>query len=266
MAGPGHRRGVAPAFTLLEVMVALTILAISLMALADLTGNALRNHSYARDLTVATLLARGKMAALEETYEDKGFTDFDESEEGDFADQGRPGFKWRVELKKPDSAMAPDELLSVLLGASGSDAQDLMGKLLGTGGGKAGQAGGPQTASAGGLVGGMLQAQLTAFGEALKKSLREMRLTVGWMDGRQLRQFTVTTHLVVLNPKAPGGARGPDPDAPPNLTAPQSPQQLQQQLLQQQLLQRQQQQLQQQQLQPGAAPFGFTPFGKKGKQ
>jgi general secretion pathway protein I len=253
MAGPDPRRGAAPAFTLLEVMVALTILAISLMALADLTGSALRNHAYARDLTVATLLARGKMAALEETYEDKGFTDFDESVEGDFADQGRPDFKWRVELKKPDSALSPDELLSGLLGASGSDAQDLMGKLLGTSGAKAGQAGGPQTASAGGLVGGMLQAQLTAFGEALKKSLREMRLTVGWMDGRQLRQFTVTTHLVVLNPKAPGGARGPDPDAPPNLKAPQSPQQLQQQLLQQQL-------------QPGAAPFGFTPFGKKGKQ
>jgi general secretion pathway protein I len=235
-------------------MVALTILAISLMALADLTGNALRNHAYARDLTVATLLARGKMAALEESYDDKGFKDFDESEEGDFADEGHAEVKWRVELKKPDSALSPDELLSVLLGAGGGDAQDLMGKLLGTGGGKAGQAGGPQTASAGGLLGGMLQAQLTAFGEALKQSLREMRLTVGWMDGRQLRQFTVTTHLVVLNPKAPGGARGPDPDLPPNLKAPQNPQQLQQ--LQQQLLQQQQQ--------PGATPFGFSPFGRKG--
>ncbi len=242
-ARPVSRRRDAPAFTLLEVMVALAILATSLMAIADLTGGALRNHSYARDLTVATLLARGKMAALEEKYEDTGFRDFDESEEGDFADQGHGEIKWRVELKKPDSALSPDELLSVLLGAAGGDAQDLMGKLLGTGGAKSGQGGGPQTASAGGLVGGMLQAQLTAFGESLKKSLREMRLTVAWMDGRQLRQLTVTTHLVVLNPKAPGGAHGESPDTPPNLAAPQSPQQLQQQL-----------QRQLQNLQPATAP------------
>lgn len=260
-AAPALRGRAATAFTLLEVMVALAILAMALMALADLTGNALRNHAYARDLTVATLLARGKMAALEEAYEDAGFKDFDETEEGDFADEGRPGFKWRVELKRPEAALAPDELISILLGASGGDAQDLMGKLLGTGGAKAGQSGGPQTASAGGLVGGMLQAQITAFGEALKKSLREMRLTVGWMDGRELRQFTVTTHLVVLNPKAPGGARGPNPDVPPNLAAPQNPQQLQQQqLLQQQLLQQQLQKVQ-----PGAVPLGITPFGKRGK-
>lgn len=252
-AASALRSGAAPAFTLLEVMVALAILAISLMALADLTGNALRNHAYARDLTVATLLARGKMAALEEGYEDKGFKDFDETEEGDFAEEGHAEVKWRVELKKPDSALSPDELLSVLLGAAGGDAQDLMAKLLGTGGAGAGQAGGPRTASAGGLVGGMLQAQLTAFGEALKKSLREMRLTVGWMDGRRLNQFTVTTHLVVLNPKAPGGARGPNPDIPPNLAALQNPQQLQQQLIQQQQL------LQQQRIQP--VPPGFRGRG-----
>ena len=234
-AGPVSARGGARAFTLLEVMVALAILATSLMAIADLTGTALRNHSYARDITVATLLARGKMAALEEKYEDAGFRDFDETEEGDFADQGHAEIRWKVDLKKPDSALSPDELLSVLLGATeGGDAPDLLGALLGKSGGTSGQ-GGPQTASAGGLVGGMLQAQLTAFGESLKKSLREMRLTVAWMDGRQLRQLTVTTHLVVLNPKAPGGAHGPNPDTPPNLAtqSPQQAQQLQQQLLQQ---------------------------------
>jgi hypothetical protein len=65
----------------------------------------------------------------------------------------------------------------------------------------------------------LLQARLTAFGEALKQSLREMRLTVSWPSGAETRSFTVTTHLVVLNPKAPGGARGDSPDVPPSMAA-----------------------------------------------
>jgi hypothetical protein len=66
----------------------------------------------------------------------------------------------------------------------------------------------------------MLQTQVTAFGETLKKSLREMRLTVSWTDGKVPREITVSTYLVVLNPRAPGGARGDNPDVPPNLAAP----------------------------------------------
>ncbi len=201
----------ARAFTLLEVLVALAVLSLGLMAVADLAGTALRQHGYARDLTVATALARGKMAELEEAYEDKGFKDFDENEEGDFADQGHPGFAWRVEVKKPDTTLGPEQLLGVLLGQAGEDAstQELLQKLMGTGG----QAQG----APGGLLGGVLSAQLTAFGEQLKKSFRQVTLTVAWRDGRTLHQFDVTTHLVVLNPRAPGGARGVWPDVPPNL-------------------------------------------------
>ena len=204
----------ARAFTLLEVLVALTVLSMGLMAVADLAGTALRQHGYARDVTVATALARGKMAELEEAYQDKGFKDFDESEEGNFADQGQPGFAWRVEVRKPDTTLAPDQLLGVLLGQAGADAstQELLQKLLGTGG-----QGGQAQGSAGGLLGGVLAAQLTAFGEQLKKSFRQVTLTVAWQDGRTVHHFDVTTHLVVLNPRAPGGARGAYPDVPPNL-------------------------------------------------
>ncbi|HET9598758.1 MAG TPA: hypothetical protein VFP65_24500, partial [Anaeromyxobacteraceae bacterium] len=91
------------------------------------------------------------------------------------------------------------------------------------GGGAAGAGGAPAQGGAttanpaAGLMGTMLQTQLTAFGETVKKSLREMQLTVSWRDGRQERGFSVTTHLIVLNPKAPGGARGNDPEVPPSL-------------------------------------------------
>jgi general secretion pathway protein I len=205
----------ARAFTLLEVLVALAVLSLGLTAVADLAGTALRQHGYARDVTVATTLARGKMAELEETYQDTGFKDFDESEEGNFADQGQPGFAWRVEVRKPDTTLGPEQLLGVLLGQAAGDAstQDLLQKLMGTGG-----PGGQAQGAPAGLLGGVLSAQLTAFGEQLKKSFRQVTLTVAWRDGRTTHQFDVTTHLVVLNPRAPGGARGASPDVPPNLT------------------------------------------------
>ncbi|HEU4385293.1 MAG TPA: prepilin-type N-terminal cleavage/methylation domain-containing protein [Anaeromyxobacteraceae bacterium] len=208
------------AFTLLEVMVALAVLSLGLMAVADLGGTALRQHGYTRDLTVATALARGKMAELEESYEDKGFKDFDETEEGDFADQGHREFAWRVEVKKPDTTLGPEQLLGVLLGQSGADSSsmELLQKLLGTG--QAGAPGGQAQGAPGGVMGGVLSAQLTAFGEQLKKSFRQVTLTVAWRDGRQRHHFDVTTHLVVLNPRAPGGARGAFPDVPPNLSSP----------------------------------------------
>ncbi len=219
-------------FTLLEVMVALAVLAGALMAVAELSGTALRNYGYARDLTMATLLARGKMAEVEEKYEDQGFTDFDETEEGSFADQGQPGIRWRLEVRKPDSSLTAEQLLAALLGAGTDDAgtQELIAKLMGGGTGGAdgkGGGGGPTSAGPGGLLGSVLQTQLTAFAEQVKKAVRRVTLTVSWKDGRVDHGFDVSTVMVVLNPRAPGGARGTDPDIPPNVVAPaQQPQQL----------------------------------------
>jgi general secretion pathway protein I len=215
------RHGARSGFTLLEVMVALAVLAGALMAVADLSGNALRNFGYARDLSTATLLARGKMAEIEEKYEDSGFTDFDQTENGTFADQGQPGIRWSLELKKPDGDMSPQQLLGAFLGTGGEDVgtQELLGKLLG-GGSASGGKGGPSSAGPGGVLGGVLQTQLTAFSEELKKGVRRAVLRVSWKDGKTEHGFDVSTYMVVLNPKAPGGARTADPDIPPNLAAP----------------------------------------------
>ena len=208
-------------FTLLEVMVALAVLAGALMAVADLSGTALRNFGYARDLSVATLLARGKMAEIEEKYEDSGFTDFDETESGTFADQGQPEIRWKLDLKRPGGSMTPQQILGAFLGASGDDVgtQELLGNLLGgsaAGGGK----GGPTSGAPGGVLGGVLQTQITAFAEELKKGVRLAVLRISWKDGKTEHAFDVSTYMVVLNPKAPGGARGANPDIPPNLAPP----------------------------------------------
>jgi general secretion pathway protein I len=209
-------------------MVALALLAAALVAISDLCGNALRNHAYARDLSAATLLARGKMAELEQKYEDQGFKDFDEEEEGDFSDSGRPDMRWKLALVKPSNDLSAEQLMAALAGTT--DVDELMAKVLGgLGGGAAGSgpsssggsSGGPSGATAvsplAGMVTNLLKTQLTTFGEIVKRSLREMRFTISWRDGAVPRGFTVTTHLLVLNPRAPNNARGDNPEVPPNL-------------------------------------------------
>lgn len=236
LARRGTRPGQVPGgFTLLEVMVALAILAAALMAVADLSGGALRNFAYARDLSDATLLARGKMAELEERFEDSGFRDADESLDGDFADMGRPDVRWKAEVLRPTSKLSAEQLLAVFVGSSPDDVdtQQMLAKLLGgatgaaPGGGAAGGGGGPSGGASalapGGALGAVLQAQLKAFSEELRSALRELRLTVTWKDGRREQALSVATHLVVLNPKAPGGARGASPDVPANVSEPPSP-------------------------------------------
>jgi len=218
---PGRRGG----FTLLEVMVALAVLAGALMAVADLSGSALRNFAYGRDLSIATLLARGKMAALEEKYEDQGFTDFDETEEGSFADEGQPGMRWKLELKRPGAGLSAEQILGAFLGAGEGDVgtQELLGKILGSQTPAAGAKGGGSGPTAGlpaGVTGSVLQTQINAFAEELKKGVRQVTLRVSWKDGKIDQGFDVSTFWVVLNPKAPGGARGPNPDVPPNLASP----------------------------------------------
>jgi general secretion pathway protein I len=211
-------------FTLLEVMVALAVLAGSLMAVAELSGNALRNYAYGRDLSVATLLARGKMAELTEKFDDSGFTDFDQKEDGSFSDEGQPRFRWALDLRKPTSELTAEQILAIFLGGGDGDAsaQELIGKLIGGGGPGAGSSGkgGPSSGLPGGVAGGVIQGQVKAFAEELKRSVRQVTLRVTWMDGKTENGFDVSTYWVVLNPKAPGGARGENPDVPSSMAPP----------------------------------------------
>ncbi len=186
---PGRRP--TGGFTLLEVMVALGILAGALLTISEVVSGALRNHVRARQIEVATLLARGKMAALEDEFDAKGFRDFDQSDEGSFENEGHPEIRWKLDVTKPSLDLGPD---AVLKGLTGKDLQDLM-----SGGGEKAQL--PVAAAA---MMAPLQMALTQVGEQMKKGAREVRLTVSWKDGAVEESFAVVTHLVVLQPTEGG--------------------------------------------------------------
>jgi general secretion pathway protein I len=183
----GRRRG--RGFTLLEVMVALGILAASLVAISEIAGGALRSQVRARQLQVATLLARTKMVQVQADAERKGFRDFDETDEGTFDREGHPEVRWKVETRKPSVELGPKAVLAALTG--GKSIEDLLPS--------------PESLPIPGLAQGVIQASvqslLTQIGERLKKSVREVRLTVSWVDGKSTESFEVVTHLVVTDPE-----------------------------------------------------------------
>ncbi len=194
-------------FTLLEVMVALAILATSLVAISDVVGGALRNEVRARNLETASLLARAKMVALEDHYEWKGFATSDESDDGTFEDDGHPEFKWRVEITAPKGTVDADGLMRSLTGtdlqgllSSPDVAQQLGGAQQGGGAQTGGaQAAAPQSlAPMGTQLTAILQPTLTRLAENVKKGLREVRLTVSWPENGREESFEIKTHMLVL--------------------------------------------------------------------
>ncbi|MET0340727.1 MAG: type II secretion system protein [Polyangiales bacterium] len=109
-------------FTLLEVMIAVVILAIGLSSLFTSEAGAIRIAQRARTTTVATLLARCKMAEIEEQVsKGTGWPTSNLEERDECCDGGeKEGFRceWKVErIKLPDQDEAGD-------GGVGKDGKD----------------------------------------------------------------------------------------------------------------------------------------------
>lgn len=205
MTGRGATR--APrAFTLLEVMVAIAILAFALVSVSQIVAASLRSQVLARDLEVATLLARGKMAELTEKYEREGFPLGGGGDDGSFEDDGHPEVRWETTLIEPPSTLDGKALASLFMGGTGS-----LEALLGP---KADANGVSQVNPAAGAMAAMVEAQLSTLASSVKNGVRELRLRVFWKDGAREESFTVVTHLVSSpTPSSPAGAlpipRGP---------------------------------------------------------
>jgi general secretion pathway protein I len=210
-----QRRWMSAGFTLLEVMISLGILAVALMAIGDLNGGAVRMHAYAKKLTVAVQLARGKMLDVQEQLRKDGLSDYSKEYHGTFEDEGWPEFKWKAQVIKPDFDVDPTTAINRLGGGLGLDSAPggIGGALSGlTGGGglpggaSSGLSGIPSgpTGGAGGALGalgpmsGLVDAQVKQFSELIKNSVRELKLTVSWKAGSVEESFDVVEHIVVL--------------------------------------------------------------------
>lgn len=197
----------ARGFTLLEAMVAMAILAGSLMAIARLNSGAVAMHAYTKKVTVATMLARSKMTDLEQELYDKGFSADDDEQSGDFSQEGFSSFKWRAKILAPrTTGVSTDQLLAAVFnipagGGSGEDGLSAIAGLFGGGGDKGGGAGGAGGAGAlAGMAGGLAQTQMTQFLDQISKAVREVHLSVTWRDGNLVESVDLVTHVVSLGP------------------------------------------------------------------
>lgn len=153
-------RRVERGFTLIEVVLALAILAITLMVLLEVQADNLSAASRARGLTIASLLARSKMIDIEQHLFDEGFQVNDESEEGDFDDEGQPDFKWSYTIGEVELDLSDLGNLCGGFGEEGGDEGDCSLMLGGLGG------------------------AVETFTAELGNSMRLVELQVSWPEGK----------------------------------------------------------------------------------
>jgi general secretion pathway protein I len=204
-------------FTLLEVLVALGILATSYVALLQTLSGSIRLSAYGRQVTVAAFLAQAKMELAEQNLIKDGFPVDSETKDGTFEDDGYPGYRWKLEVRKVELPIG--EALNYLLSDhsgkddkksdthnKASDGSPEVKALLSA----LGSAGGTGAMGAAlGNIGGITE----MLSKQMEEVLREMQLTVEWGEGGPGKRLVVTTHIVNM-PQASGatGAQSPLPN------------------------------------------------------
>jgi len=170
--GPRGEEG----FTLLEVMAAVAILALTLVVLLSVITNNMRATAHARMLTTATFLARGKIVSLEDTLIEKGFQDLDEDDDGNFADQGFREYSWTTSIEK---IQLPTDMAQTAQQAAGAESQkkDPMQALTG-------------------MVGGLMGMFIEPVRIGLQESVRRITVRVFWNERKRPEQsIEVVTYV-----------------------------------------------------------------------
>lgn len=144
------------AFTLLEVLVALGILAVAAIAITGGFGSSNLASRRAESVSVATMLARQKMAEemirIEKNAAEGKFPDTNEESNGTF-DEPYDRYQWEIKIRKVEIPVPPQ-------GEQG------------------------------------VQAQLTQMiAKQIGEALREVKLVISWEE-EEKKDVTVVTHVV----------------------------------------------------------------------
>jgi general secretion pathway protein I len=191
-------------FTLLEVVIALAILAVGMTVLLQTQATAVVMTTEADKVRIGTLLAQEKMAECELYVEKNGFSSDDIDENGDFSDFGAEDFRadvgdidiaetlgdyrWAYTIRQIELTM-PDDLTGT--------ATDLIGE------GYLGDVEVPESTTDNSLDLGDLGLSSDTVTDQLSSYIREVRVFVWWSDeqdeqGNYLDSVELVTH--VINP------------------------------------------------------------------
>ena len=178
-------------YTLLEVLIAMSILAMALSILLGTQANSAHMTERANRMALASLMVRSKMIDLEGELRTDGFSDTTQELSGDFSDEGFDDMEWEAVI----------EVLEIPDAASGDFAAAVHTQLFGDG------------ENQGSLTGSdavsqwlpMIMAELPGIINQMCQRARRISLEISWPEGRERMTLTVEQYVVNLNA---GGAEG----------------------------------------------------------
>jgi prepilin-type N-terminal cleavage/methylation domain-containing protein len=170
-----RRIGGAAGFTLLEVLIAVAILAVSLSSLMSSQINSMAATRFARDISAIALLAEYQLVEIEEKARHEGWVNSDVELEGDFSDHGYDDVDWKctihfIELPEYNQMMEAKEGMDEATGKDDTNVIDT----------------GDQAFAGLGMVWGIVK-------HAIEESIRKVDCTVYWQQGNIPQEFTLQT-------------------------------------------------------------------------
>lgn len=187
------RRG----YTLLEVLIAMSILAVSLAILIGSQANSALMTERANRMALASMLIRSKMIDIEGELRTEGFQDTNQEFSGDFHEEGMDEMEWEALV----------EVLEIPPEAAPEFAAQINQQLFGDG------------ESQGSLSGSdavsqwlpMIMAEVPNFINDMCTRARRITLTVTWPEGRN-NEMSLTVEQYVVDLTSPGNAIIPSVD------------------------------------------------------
>ncbi len=162
-------------FTFIEVMVAMLIFTMAVLAASNIADGSVKATRDAKDISKATWLLQGVMTELETKLESQGIEKAcEKKKEGKFEGEYE-GFTWKTECYEIDFKLSETASKMSQDGANESEAnqENMIQKLV-----------------------------LQLASEYITKSLREFHAEVYWMQGKNKRTVTATSHFVRYDQQA----------------------------------------------------------------
>jgi len=164
-------------FTLLEIMVAVAILATTLVVLLEIVTNNIRATNHAKLTTAATFLARNKMSDIEDDILYNGFSSETENAKGTFKADGYDQYRWETSIERIELPTDMTQKTQDAAKNASQDSKDPMQMMTG-------------------FLGGMMSAFIEPIRIGLQESVRKVTVRVFWDEnGRRNQSIEVVQYL-----------------------------------------------------------------------